>query len=280
MKKRLLVFLLVLSLIAPCLDVASAHGKAKEHYSDMEKVLFGGKYHGVSQSELNVLEFATTIAIDQSGDDDQNQLQELHSFGVENLPDSVMDTVEMNPKGIHITKSSGHRAYTHQGWTYNYSKSLSMANWPVRKDVIRETVKKVFNFDTVDDKKCDSFSAVLYYVHILGDLQEDSKYKENGQIISLVEAHPRKQYESNTDIFIELEHYLPILFKDQVDDAYYKQMMRKIKNLHSEAMATAKTGWYAEGRMDMYHQYVKDLLEILSENMSPLLEKGMFLGVL
>lgn len=283
MKKRFAWLLVIIHCVA--LANAAFAYDAKRHYKDISNVLFGGAYQGADEKALVALKYATTIAIDQSGNDDAEQLKYLHTYGVPNLPNNVTDTIEMNPKGIHIAKSNKHRAYTHQGWTYSYSKTLSAANWLVRKNVLRETAKKVFRFDSVDNPQCDSFCAVLYYVHILGDLLEDSTYKENGQIISLVEAHPRRQYEPNTDIFIELEHYLPILFETQTNDPYYKQLMRKLKRLHNDAKVMAieagKSGGFTKGeRMDEYHQCVKDLMSILAENMPNLLKRGLFVGIL
>lgn len=91
---------------------------------------------------------------------------------------------------------SSHEQYTHMGWNYQYDVLLIQKEWSMRKLLLIDTVEKVFKFSNVEtlkqkldetgsntllkkilstgSNKPNSVAAILYYVHILGDIAENS----------------------------------------------------------------------------------------------------------
>ena len=280
-------------LVSGTLCNAFAH-KSDDHYKEIESVLFGNNKATIMGNEtkkklVRHLEYATSIALDQFNEGQRILLEDLQRYGVPNLPPNVTEIGKENT--INFSASANyHRSYTHKGWTYPYSEEFSVANWPKRKQIMVETTKKVLN--SKDEEICDSFAAILYYVHLLGDMQEDSSRTERDQVIPLIEKHGMSDllnYKANRDIFTELNHYLPILFENRINKtnkSIYDRMMKRIKKLYSKAKQDMKNN-SAEDKEeyqnnltpDQLDSYSKKLLDILKENMPILLEQTLFKGV-
>lgn len=119
-----------------------------------------------------------------------------------------------------------HRAYTHLGWEYNYSSfndernpDWSSRRWPLRQNLLRSTVEHVFNFNGAPQwldpivgysGQCESFTKLLYYIHILGDhiSYKHSTYKNNHEVMPLAATR-------DASIISELISCLPVLFPKQ-----------------------------------------------------------------
>lgn len=276
MRTRLFSLITILVLLTLPSNEALAHPKAQDHYLELEMVLFGKRYAGPNKDKLKLLEFASTLAIDQYKGSDAEKLKTLANAGIPELPPNVIDTKDQNEKGINFDASPNtHRKETHRGWDWNYQPDK--ANWPIRKKILLETVNNVFGFNSFSgkyDKQCNSLSALIYYVHIVGDHQEDSKYKAGGAITSLAE----KNYSSSTiDIFYELEQHLPVLFADQKYSLTYMRMMNKLRDLGKEVrkLTGSREGVTPE-KIPQYHQYAKDLIGILETYIPNLLRREEF----
>ena len=271
---------------------AFAHPDQNDHYADIERVLFGKEVLTRSERKSTVLlgnpakdalislEHAAAIVLDQYKGDDQGLLDQLSEYGVQNLPPDAMTTMDPDPRGINFQSSPNlHRSFTHRGWTFQYPKVSSKANWPVRREILLETAKAAFDSEYLDATRREAFCALLYYVHVLGDHMSDSKAKGNTLIISLVEpGASRRTPPQNEDIFLELGYYLPILFSDKTDDRTYTRMMGKLDTLRKKAVKTARETniFTSEGSMEIYYDYVDELFDILSTYIPRLLEREPF----
>ncbi len=293
MKRKLIAGVFLCLLVFSLLGNTLAH-KDDQHYKEVESVLFGNQTAVIMGNETSKklvrhLEYATSIALDQCNGYKGILLKDLQLYGVPNLPPNVTDIGAENSINFKAGPNK-HRSYTHLGWTYTYGKEFADANWPKRKQMMIETTKKVLN--SKDEEVCDSFSAILYYVHILGDIQDDSSRTERDQIIPLIEKHGLSDiftYKPNKDIFIELYHYLSVLFEGRVSKtylSYYTRMMRKIKDLYSEAKRDMRANddeTVVENQNNLTSEqldyYSKKLLETLSKNMPTLLEHTLFDGI-
>ena len=285
------ILILVIALMPVC--YAFAH-KGNQHYIECESVLFGKQAATIMGDKTHKklvrhLEFATSIALDQYNGFYRIMLIDLQEYGVPHLPPNVSDIGTKN--SINFSESPNkHRGYTHLGWTYNYDELHSVANWPKRKQILVETVKKVVK--TNDEELCDSFAAILYYVHLLGDMQSDSSRTERDQVLPMIEKHGLSDvfsYKPNKDIFIELYHYLSLLFDGRVSKtylSYYNRMQRKIKDLYSEAKKDMRSNSYDlieendnNLTTDQLDHYSHELIKALSDNMPILLQHTVFDGI-
>lgn len=292
-KRQVLCIFLLCSLLFHYSWCAYAHND-HEHDKEMEAVLWGNKSRyilndSVLRDKARCLKDATSIALDQFNRTKAIQLKHLEMQGIDGIPTNVIDTIEEG--GIDFSANGlTHRKYTHLGWTYVYSDQYAIANWQKRKQIMMNTVKSILNTD--EEKLCDSFAAVLYYIHILGDLQTDSVQIKRDQVIPLIDKHGVSdllRYHPNKDIILELNHYLPILFENRVSktyQSYYSRLMRQIKKLHMKAKSIIKENEKRSSIVDNNYlspkqvdELSKELLEILGQNLPVLLEHSIFEGV-
>jgi hypothetical protein len=137
-----------------------------------------------------------------------------------------------------------HEEYTHLGWDYpNYTPDTAR-KWLVRKEFLRDFLGKHFSFglndsaDIIKPSKRDSFAALLYYVHMLGDHEGNkiggahtripikSLDEQNDEETGIV-THWERNINGTpiTNIIDELNHHLKILFSGQENDPRYKQLL-------------------------------------------------------
>ncbi len=287
MKKiRSILIALIIMIIVPVTPV-QAHS-ANKHYEDLEMMLFNsGNFSRTVfdedkkvQDKILAIEYASTLCIDQMGDGNAKELKWLRDYGVRGLP---KDVSEINPEKSKTKLSArNHREYTHQGWDKNYKEleNGDLANWEVRKNILLASVKeamdsKLFSkkwlfFDFGYSEKCDSFCALIYYNHILGDYMEDTS-DEKGNLgkfngTTNGEKIPFACSDSNKiDLFSELENHIAKLFKDQKDKTVYKNLIRSIQELAKKARNIAD----GEGKIkaedyDEMKGYVSELMDILT----------------
>jgi len=298
--KRIIALLLVLCLSVALVIPANAYG-AKEHNKLIESILFGNPNYFKNTSEeignqLQKLEYATTICLDQF---QGNYADELSFLNEQEIHGIIKDIDKIDFGG-----DSHHRKYTHKGWLWDYQKD-DTANWELRKTLLLQTVNDVFNFSdkagewevlwfTKDHgytEQCNSFSAFLYYLHILGEYEKMSKdlssptstRKEFSQItediIPLAKMMPT---DFSPDVFWELEKHLPVIFASQKESGsrVYSDMMQSLQILATEARAFAlDNNDFYEPTADAvasYCQYAVKLIEILKESVPDLLKKESF----
>ena len=296
--RRIVALLLALCLSTALIIPVNAYG-AKEHNKLIESILFGNSNYSKSIPEeignqLLALEYATTICLDQFQGNYSNELKFLNDRKIHGIIESI--------NKIDFGGDSHHRQYTHKGWSWDYS-SDDKAHWELRKTLLLQTTNDVFDFSkragewkilwfTKDygyTDQCESFSAFLYYLHILGEYEKMSKdlsdpantRKDFTQItediIPLAKMFPT---DLSPDVFWELERHLPIIFATQKESGsrVYGDMMQDIQILAAEARAFAlDNNDFYEPRADAvaaYCQYADELIEILKTSVPGLLEKG------
>lgn len=231
---------------------------------------------------IEAIECAAYLCPDQFNGNGKDELNTLIVYGVPGIPKSIDE--------INFTSNWQHRRYTHLGWVP--VEHPDVGNWDMRKEILLATVNKVFDFGPFTDPiifgwkvdytdQCNSFCALVYYVHILGDneaLSTFDQYKKEGSyVIPLGRTHPSN---SNPDIIWELtELYLPKLFSESVKASNdYKTLIQKLTGLGSEVRSLAgRTGGInSEERFQEYKGYCDQLLEILSTYIPKLLMQEPF----
>lgn len=255
-----------------------------EHDAYLEQVLFGDDdLNGLNNSNksisetIQMLEYASYLAIDQCGGKGVNELNFLKEQKVKNIP-------KLNDFDLTGIFFGNHRNYTHRGWDYLYTipkgEKHDKANWQVRRELLCSTVNKVFNFGLRNEffgkvcGQCNSFSALIYYVHILGDHIAMDSYKVNDLTIPLARAHA---YEENPDVFWEIKKHCEILFSSQKDSLMYLSFVQELDNLAIKARTlVATTGGISEANFEQYHSYSEDLMELLISYVPLLLENEKF----
>ena len=196
MKKKALILIVFLCFIN---SLCFSYDKDK-HSEILRDVLFGTNstitFNDKEQIKFDLLDFSSRIAIDQYNNHYITELKSLKSNRIKTVS-SINE--------IDFTSNSHHQRYTHRGWNFTYPKDE--ANWPLRKKLMLETTGKIFSFDS--NEQHDAFTALIYYIHILGDHDWDS-------ISNAMERIALGGRSDKLDILDELANiYLPKLFKNQ-----------------------------------------------------------------
>lgn len=274
MKRIISVFLVLTSLFVLVSPVLAYD--AEEHDEYLEKVLFGNpdysKAHTDVKDKIQMLEYASYLAIDQCNGKGQEKLDFLKSHRVKKLP----KLSEIDLDGIFY---GSHRNYTHRGWDYKYQDDK--ANWPERQKLLKSTVNKIFNFGAWNERRdyksktCESFSALIYYVHILGDIIEEDNYKKNDLTISFAKNNVS---DSNPDVFWELKKHCEVVFENNTDSMTYKSLIQKMDVLAGKARSIAGSdgGVTTNEKFEEYHGYAEELMDLLCNYVPLLLKKEVF----
>ena len=248
------------------------------HNEQLIQVLFGRSFKPDERVNRNLipLQKALYLTIDLFNGATYNQgqaqryLNDLKGFGVENLPS--LSTID-------FTAGWEHQRYTHRGWDWiDYPRNLRGYNfqniWNVRQQlVLMSTIDKIFNFQEIEMIKRDSFTALLYYVHILGDHLGDSKR-------SLPDRMPlngsrRGSAATRADIIWELEYHIPRLFREQTSAAEYQLLMRFIQRSQSRP-SFVYSDTISDDDYRQLQAFAKEILDNLILNIPPLLENENF----
>lgn len=273
--KRLIGFLLIIALLTTFL-IPSFAFERDEHDKYLEKVLFkSGPVPAGGNDKVKMLECASYLMLDQCNGNGEIDLEYLKTHGVSNLPKSIGE--------IDFSGNQLHRRYTHQGWNYTYTGEKDKANWPVRKDIQRSTTNQVFDFGMTNEiagrfcAQCDSFSALVYYVHILGDMIHDEKPKGSSEQLPFA----RHNADENTpDIFFELQPHMETLFNDTADSRRYTYngFMRKYDVLARKARFLEETsgGVNTQEEITQQKEYEKALMDLLVAYVPRLLKRTDF----
>ena len=254
------VICLVLSLILITSTSAGVAFDGDEHDKILEKVLFGqeiltkserkieffSSLYGERQS-LRVLEFASFLSIDlynANREKGVSVLRALRDYRIWGLPKNI--------DKIYYEDAYLHGRYTHLGWNHVYENDL--ANWRVRKNILLATTEKVFNFRFLPsaifgyEKQCDSFAALIYYVHVIADFANDEDHGNN--------LMPFTQTVS------ELIGHLDILFDSSPRSRSYSNLRTSLDSLKGEAMGSDNTVHYA---WEVLKTLKKNLPELLRQ---------------
>lgn len=260
-----IVLLIVMSLFRAPVYADTSPG----HNSALRKVLFGNN-RVRDTDKMDALNDACQLAIDQHNNDSQKLLDSLRER-VPSLPKSVEE--------FDVGHGKLHRNYTHKGWDYEYKNDE--AHWSdIRKKIILDTVNHEFDFGLLSnitvlgyDERCNSFSALIYYVHILQDHKTNKEFHKNYGEIPLVKGKYDKY-----GIIEELEKHCAILFAEFEDTKEYRKLFndlalhkKRIKRIYSSRSDLSNSDTYEE-----YRKSAEGILEMLEDNIPVLLSKTKF----
>lgn len=262
---------------------AWAH-KREQHDADIELILFGSENYKETylsaKDSIQALEEAVYLAVDQFNGNGAKELEHLNHLGVKGLPLSI--------DAFDYTSNYSHRSLTHRGWDFEYPEK---AHWSIRKSILTNTVQKVL-FDeskplswfpwlsdklydtTQSTKQRDSFCALLYYIHVLGDHIEAKKYADLAYIAPLVRPNDK----GNPGLIPELQKHLEILFASQQSSFTYLALMVELDNLNAKAskLVFSTGGINTDEKFKQYHDCATDLRETLSLYLPKLLKNEPF----
>lgn len=167
MIKRIGVFVLsVVLFFSSSMAVFACDDEQTNYY--VSKVLFGTettKYN--NNKNVEMLESALYLCCEQSDKDGQDKLNFLKKAKVVGLP----SVEKINLGNVDLFDCA------HNSWGHVCSENKKIQS--ERKDILRKTVVKVFDFGWFNERfkrnsgQIDSFSALLYYIHILADYLAD-----------------------------------------------------------------------------------------------------------
>lgn len=283
MKKRIWAFLVCVLFLSVIAHTAFAHDTPK-HNKTYEKVLFGS--NGIPQlsqkaeEALTIIEYALYLSVDSFDQRGQDELDYLRKAGVNVLPDRIED--------FSFSSNQHHERYTHMGWVHTYP--IDLAQWhSVRKPLLISAFNNALDFgfngwlieldnagwmstdESLYDKKCVSFAALMYYVHILGD-HSGNTYTTDPDRIPL--GH-RNYGETNRDIIFDLQKHLAVIFAAQADSDTYKKLMDELSREGKEIRQLAQSRITKEDYLQ-YQEYASSVVDILATYVPKLLENEDF----
>lgn len=260
---------------------------ADEHDDILEQILFGriilvnrgvesASQRTDAQKALLALEYASYLVVDQFNHYGKEKFDFLkNDYKIPGMPKSLDD--------IDFSANSNHRSYTHRGWNYEYT--IDRAHWNTRKNILLATVEKIFDFSVLSGKilgydfeysnQCDSFAALVYYIHVLGDYHENESYKVTDIMIPFARNNPG---DNNTDIIYELQKHLGVIFNDQKDSRTYKEMVQQLDYYGEKARSLAATtgGINTSEKLQQNQEYVNAVLDLLEDKVPKLLRNEPF----
>ena len=270
MKSRWVALLLCLVLLSLQACAVADHTRTG-HDKLTELILFGDDHYSTGKDvkikeRIEALKYASYLCLDQFNHQGDTELQKLKEFGVANLPGSISD--------IDFKDNSEHREYTHRGWDYNYVKDE--AHWGIRKRILIETVNKVFDFGFTSgshfgidhyDKRCESFAAVVYYIHVLQDHLEKKEFKP--LIMPIARANDSEA------IIDELLKHFQVLFADQASSRVYLTMVSDIITVQEQAKTLVGSvgGLNTEEKLEEYYTCCENLRDVLKDGLHILLHR-------
>jgi len=276
--KRIVCCVLLIAVLLSTEIPAYAYDAA-EHNLHLESVLFGPNkavttLSPKAQNALKALEYASYLALDQYNGKGNTELTYLKStYHVPGLPRNI--------DAINFRGNEYHRKFTHYGWDHQYDDDR--ANWAIRKNILLATTEKVFDFQMFSGKilwldvgyaqKCNSFAALLYYVHVLGDHEALESYK-NIAMMQLAQPHP----DQSPDIYSELKHHLQVLFADQASTHKYEAFMQELDTQAETArrLAASTGGINTDAKFAEYKAQVDALLTLLQDYVWQMLKEEKF----
>ena len=280
--RRVICVILSLVLLVLTAVPALAHDREK-HDEELEYVLFRDRHYADSHPTTGIIvkriEDASYLAIDQYNGSGKTELANLLAENIPGMPKLIEE--------IDFSGNYAHRNYTHRGWNVTYDEK---AHWPLRQTILKNTVRsKLFSkvesplgwfpwlsdqiYGDGNEKQCEAFAVLVYYVHILGDHIEAEKHTALAYVAPLSNSHDR----DNPGIIPDLIQYMPILFESQTDSEQYKSFIQDLQSLANIAdRLYTGTGGVREEQFPEYHQCALDLLETLATYIPDLLKKEQF----
>ena len=213
------------------------------------------------KAKIEALECASYLTIDQFNGNGENSLKTLIDYGVKKIPDSI-SAINFSASG------KTHRTYTHRvGMSVLVTKTM-----PIRKQILINTADAIFDFKG-EEKQKESFCALIYYVHILGDFMEDKSYKiENGL---KMDAGGRID---KADIIHEIEKHLKTLFPDQHNTNKYRYLVIALERYNKKLSEIVRSegGINTDEEFQKRQEYVEGLMNVLTMYLPEMLKEEEF----
>lgn len=267
-KSKVLILFLCTVLILNCLSGSNAYAfERKDHDKYMIEVLFKNFLEAENkasiQDEIAVLESASYLAIDQFNGNGQKDLDTLLAYGVSGLP--PLSAIDYSASG------KTHRSYTHRGWDYVYG-GLAGDRWNQRKLILLNTADALFDFQG-NEKQKESFCAVIYYIHVLGDLMDDESYKKNNGLIMDPGGRTDK-----IDIIDELLVHFKVLFADQKYTHKYLFLTTAMGRYNTKLSKIVRSegGINTDEKFALRQEYVEGLMKLLTMYLPEMLKEEDF----
>lgn len=262
-----LAVLLSIALVIACIPQTSAYER-DEHDKYMLEVLFKNFKEVENDSkvtdEIEALESASYLAIDQFNNNGQKDLDILCSYGVKGIPSDITD-ISFNASG------TTHRSHTHRGWDfqlYTVTKDI----WPIRKQLLLNTADEIFDFRG-DEAKKESFCALIYYIHLLGDHMDDSSYKIKNGLKMDIGGRVDKE-----DIIHELLKHIEVVFADQRHTHKYRSLTSTLLRYNSKfaKIVRSEGGINSDEKFEKKQEYTEDLMKLLTMYIPEMLKEEAF----
>lgn len=234
------------------------------HNTQLKQVLFGRPFtiNDNEQKNIRILQKALYLAIDQFNGNKIDYLTDLKEFGVQNLPSFEQ---------IDFSSNQYHQRYTHRGWDFpTYPNQLL---WETRKGLLLSTLDKLFNFQENEKIKKDSFGALLYYIHILGDHIGDSKDTYTSRM--RLNGSMRGRTMNRSDIIWEFEYHIPRLFREQTNAVGYKTLMEYLRK-HASYPSFEYSQTISDDDFNELKKFANEILNTLIGNIPALLKNERF----
>lgn len=268
MKKRVIVFLSVfLTALFFCTNSSYAYTR-DQHDTYMCEVLFKS-FSTISSPNENIraLAAASYLSIDQFNGNGASDLEFLRSFGVEGLPSTISE--------IDFLSNSQHRKYTHRGW--DYTDITMQDKWPIRKNILLNTADKIFDFES--DSQKEAFCKVLYYIHLLGDREQNTKQQKDKKSYKVSELVMEVGGTAdNNDIISGLMSCIEDLFRDQRSSHKYRSLYSKLSkyNRKYKKIVGSIGGVNSMKKVDDYYKLTQKVIKLLTYYFPEMLKEEEF----
>ncbi len=271
MKQKIVALMSIIVILSAVLSFASASDR-DVHDGYMLQVLFGKNFSEENYSEkelqgIEALEAASYLAVDQYNGNGTEELKTLSDYCVPSLPRSISE--------IDFSGNQYHRRYSHRGWSGPYNNKDrpypdDKAHWNTRKEILLQTTKKVFGFNDSQSRINDSLSAVIYYIHILGDHIVETDYqKMNSDMIGV--GGRNDQY----DIIHQLIYHFDVLFTSLTSTNRYNSFRSQLRLLNNEfsELVNKDGGVNTYEKQAAYSGLAKKLMDLLIKHVPELLQE-------
>lgn len=117
------------------------------------------------------------------------------------------------------------------------------------------------------------FRELLYYIHILGDHEDDSSYQiSNGLKIDVGGRHDKK------DIIHKLLELFPVLFASQTNTHKYRAMTTNLRSINSklDTLVNSTGGIDSDEKFAERQELVEKIINVLSLYIPEMLKKEPF----
>ena len=225
------------------------------HADDISKLLTGRGYYSHSGNQkffkfLKGLTYVIYLTVDSTWYNEENETPHDNvNKNIAYLKDPANNlkiNYIPNIKEFLTPNGNFHGEYSHLGWDHPSYAPDTMRKWLVRKEILRDFLGNYFSFglndrtDFIKPSKRESLAALFYYVHILGDHENNTITTARSRIPikSLDEQDDEDagiitQWDINnnnnngipaTTIIQELNKHFSILFNDQKNSQFYKNL--------------------------------------------------------